>query len=576
MGINERILECDVLVIGGGLAGSFAAIKAKEKKHLNVILVDKGYMSRSGGSSFAGGFSALFKPEAGHDYQGWKNRAVKTGEYLVNQDWIDLHLQNSWARYQQLIEWGAPFFEDENGKVVEFSVGYPLTNVRLLSQKFMPVIREKALQGGVQVVDRVMVTDLLKQDGRVVGAVGFHTRDGDFLTFKAKATVVATGQGTFKAPGYPHDYWTADGESMCYRAGLGLTSREFGQQCEYIYREYPSLFSVHRPSKKIVNAEGELFEKRYYISDEVAQNSPDRFHKSQMFEAHAGRGPIYEDCTELTSEEKEIMAESEKQITRMYVRKRLGHDLSQGKHEILWGSSVGATGPAAGGVEINTKCETELPGLYVAGDSAGTNLCGALYIAVGFGLTTAVVSGHIAGENAAKYSETSEKPAVDNDQISGLKEIMYTPLNRAGGFRSSWVTQMLQNTMTPYYIMGIKREDRMQAALTLIGFIQEHLVPLQRAEDPHELRMANEVRNMALNAEMVLRASLFRTESRGLHYREDYPFRDDENWLAWTVLKEEDGQMKLHKKPIPEEWRPDSSLSYEEKYDFRFLNEIIK
>jgi succinate dehydrogenase/fumarate reductase flavoprotein subunit len=81
---------------------------------------------------------------------------------------------------------------------------------------------------------------------------------------------------------------------------------------------------------------------------------------------------------------------------------------------------------------------------------------------------------------------------------------------------------------------------------------------------------------MALNAEMVLRASLFRTESRGLHYREDYPFRDDENWLAWTVLKEEDGQMKLHKKPVPEEWRPDSSMSYEEKYDFRFLNEIIK
>ena len=576
MRINEKIVQCDILVIGGGLAGTFAAIKAKEKEDLEVILVDKGYVSMSGGSSFAGGFSALFKPESGHDYTGWKNRAIKTGEYLVNQDWLDIHLQNSWARYQQLIEWGAPFFKDENGKVVEFSVGYPLTNVRLLSQKFMPVIRKKALKIGVKVLDRIMITDLLKQDGRVVGAVGFHTRDGDFYTFKSKATVVATGQGTFKAPGYPHDYWTADGESMCYRAGLGLTSREFGQQCEYIYRRYPSLFTVHKPSKKIHNAEGELFEKKYYQANSVAEGSPDRFHKAEMFEVHNGRGPIYEDLTDVSPEERKLIEESELQINRMYVRKRLGHDLSQGRHEILWGSSVGATGPAAGGVVINTKCETELPGLYVAGDTAGTNLCGALYIAVGFGLTTAVVSGYIAGENAANYSEKAEKPIVNRKEISGLREVLYSPLDRKGGFRSSWVTQMLQNTMVPYYIMGIKREDRMQAALTLIKFIQEHLVPLQRAEDPHELRMANEVRNMALNAEMVLRASIFRTESRGLHYREDYPSRDDENWLAWTMLKEEECEMKLHKLPIPKEWHPDPLKTYEERYDFRFPNEIIK
>ena len=571
MDINEKTVQCDILVIGGGLAGTFAAIRAKEHNNLDVVLVDKGYVSMSGGSSFAGGFSALFKPEAGHDYDTWKNQAIKIGEYIVNQDWLDLHLQNSWARYQQLIEWGAPFHMNEDGNIKEFNPTPPLTHVRLRSQKFMPVIRKKALEIGVKILDRIMVTDLLKQDGRVVGAVGFHTRDGDFYTFKSKATIVATGQGTFKAPGYPHDYWTADGESMCYRAGLGLVGREFGHQCEFIYRRYPALFTVHGlPGPKMLNAEGDEFEKPYYSEP----GSPDRLHKAEMFEAHAGRSPIIMDLTGITPEQKKIIEEQESIINRIGIRKRFGHDISQGKQEILWGGAVGATGPAAGGVVINTKCETELPGLYVAGDTAGTNLSGALYINVGFGLTTAVVSGYIAGENAASYSEKTGKAEIDKEQISRLRDAAYTPLSRKGGFRASWVTQMLQNTMVPYYIMGVKREDRMQAALTLIKFIQEHLVPLQRAEDPHELRMANEARNMALNAEMVLKASLFRTESRGIHYREDYPRRDDKNWLAWVILKDVEGEMKLHKEPIPEEWHPDLSKPYEERYDFRFPSEI--
>ena len=80
-------------------------------------------------------------------------------------------------------------------------------------------------------------------------------------------------------------------------------------------------------------------------------------------------------------------------------------------------------------------------------------------------------------------------------------------------------------------------------------------------------------KNMVLNAEMKLTASLFRTESRGSHYREDYPRRDDPNWLAWVLLKEEQGQMKASKKPIPKEWWPDLSKPYEERYPFRLPGE---
>jgi len=568
MAISEKTVECDLLVIGGGLAGTHASIRARQlNENLNVTLVDKGYVSMSGGSSFAGGYSAIFNKDLGHDYDAWKNHILRMGEYINDQDWVDLNLQNSWDRYQEMISWGTPFFPDESGKPKQFLITHNIYNIRILSQKFMPVIRKKALELGVKIMDRIMITDLLKQDGRIVGAVGFH-RDGDFYVFKSKATIVSTGQGTLKGPGYPHDYWTGDGEGMCYRVGLGLSSREFGQQCEFIYRRYPALFTViSKPMK--VNAEGDPFEKMYYAE----YTTPDRLHKAQMFEAHAGRSPIYSDLTGCSSDLSRAVKEQASIINRMFIRERMGHDILSGKHEILWGSSVGATGPAAGGVVINTKCETELAGLYAAGDTAGTNLSGSLYPAVGFGLTTATVSGYIAGESAANYCANAKKPEISVDEIARLRSIAYAPLNRKGGFRSSWVTQVLQGIMTPYFIMGVKREDRMLAALTLIEFVQEHLVPLTRAEDPHELRMANEVRNMALNSEMVLRASLFRTESRGLHYREDYPNRDDANWLAWTVLKEEGGTMKVHKQPIPKKWHPDPSQTYEERYDFKFPKE---
>jgi len=127
--------------------------------------------------------------------------------------------------------------------------------------------------------------------------------------------------------------------------------------------------------------------------------------------------------------------------------------------------------------------------------------------------------------------------------------------------------------MMPYFISYIKKEDRLQAAATIVSFIQENLVPCLYARDPHELRHAHETKNMVLSAEMRLKSAIFRTESRGNHFREDYPRRDDANWLAWSKIKEENGNMKLTKEPIPKEWWPDLSVPYEERYPFRFPGE---
>jgi succinate dehydrogenase/fumarate reductase flavoprotein subunit len=185
----------------------------------------------------------------------------------------------------------------------------------------------------------------------------------------------------------------------------------------------------------------------------------------------------------------------------------------------------------------------------------------------------ASVTGARAGRGAAEYAAKTETVMVDAAELARLKKIIYAPMGRKGGFGPRWATQQLQNLMLPYYVWEIKHEKRMQSVLNLVEFLRDHIVPKLTAKDSHELRLAHETKNLILNSEMMLRSSIFRTESRGSHYREDYPRRDDPNWLAWVNLKEEEGRMKLWKEPIPEDWWPDLSKPYEERYPNRFLGE---
>ena len=203
--------------------------------------------------------------------------------------------------------------------------------------------------------------------------------------------------------------------------------------------------------------------------------------------------------------------------------------------------------------------------------SAGENRLETDVLVVGGGFAGFFAA--IAGVAAAQEALQMGKVTVDEGEVIRAKQVVLAPKERRGGFSPRWVTQLLQNTMMPYFISYIKRADRLQATLTLIEFMQEQLVPRLFGRDPHELRLAHEAKNMVLSAEMSLRSALFRTESRGNHYREDYPRRDDPDWLAWTKIKEERGKMRLTKAPVPREWWPDLSTPYEQRYPFRFPGE---
>jgi succinate dehydrogenase/fumarate reductase flavoprotein subunit len=550
-------LEADVLVIGGGIAGCFAAIKASEQG-ATVILVDKGFAGKSGQTPYANNFMA-FNPAWGHELDDWMNYINKTSEYVNNRFWTEITITESYARYQDLVSWGVRFNTGEDGQPIRFPAPPGVTDQLRFDDKtkggYVQILRKQALKSRVGILDRVMVTELLKQDGRIVGAAGFPLESYDLTMFIAKATILCVGACGYKPAGYPPIIQlTGDGEAMAYRAGAEILGKEF-VDTHYTRMDMPigipnmldrneqvpdHLKALTGPPRGPydVNALGEG------IPERPAGASLYRFtYLEREFQAHAGHAPI----TTPTPD---------------------------GDRELVGGACLGMSLRKADGLwPADNNCGSSLPGLYAAGDTLGNMQNGAVYALPGSALAGSAVTGAIAGVAAAKEALQMGELAVDEEEIARAKGGVFAPKERQGGFSPRWVTQLLQNTMMPYFISYIKKADRLQAALAIVEFMQGHLVPRLFAQDPHELRLAHETKNMVLSAEMRLRSALFRTESRGNHYREDYSRRDDPDWLAWTKIKEEQGKMTLVKVPVPKEWWPDLSTPYRQRYPFRFPGE---
>ena len=175
-------------------------------------------------------------------------------------------------------------------------------------------------------------------------------------------------------------------------------------------------------------------------------------------------------------------------------------------------------------------------------------MAGGIYTQIGSSLAGSAVQGAIAAKAAADYCKEMELPGISSAKINKVREEILAPLKREAGYGPAWVTQTLQGIMIPNFILYIKKEKLMQAALAYIEELRDHHMPLLRAADMHELRLAHATSNMIISAEMKLTASLLRTESRCSHYRLDYPEADHENWDAWiNIFKGIDGSMKLEK-----------------------------
>jgi succinate dehydrogenase/fumarate reductase flavoprotein subunit len=566
--------ETDVLVIGGGITAAFAAIKAKESG-ANVLMIDKGRVGHSGLTPWFHGF-AVYDEEKGSTKDEWTKQFLLATEYISHMDYINLFLQESKNRWNELVEWGATSNGGNGG------IG--------------PILRQKVLDAGVTIIERTMMTDLIKKDGKIVGALGFPLEKESPFIVKAGAVILCTGAGTFKTPGWPAAPNTFDGHMMAYRAGAEISGKEWNDfhqtnsvTPDYTYGSNGGSYSVNIQAEYEASAHSlnHLFYSAINgIDTEIDAETYERLSVSR--DSGSGPqgdgpgdggpgGPPSGENSESTDGMDGAPSDSgapsdggppQGESTESESSDSDSQELSPGT---VLGATCGQAEHRCDGVfPQDEKCSAGIDGLYAAGDALCTGGVGL----AGSATPGCTVQGAVAGTAAAEYALNNTTNWVTDDELQDEVGNMLQPLYLEKGYSGEYVIQLVQNIMVPYYVLYVKEQTRLETALSSIKYLKEHFVPLLIANDMHELRLAHEARNIVLNAEMKLRASLFRTESRHSHYREDLPYRDDENWLAWVMINKSDEGMVLSKKTIPEDWIIDYGLSYEERYTDRFPGEL--
>ena len=201
----DAVVKADVLIIGGGLAGTWAGIGAKDEGAEDVLLVDKAYVSRSGQSPFAAGIFTVFDPEE-DDADIWMREMVEAGEYLNDQEWIRLLFEKTHILAKRMDDWGARygktiFEKTADGKFLRRrSRGHINTKHNVInSLPMMETMRRKLTEVGVRIMDNVMITDLLTEGGQAIGAIGLSYRDKKSYLFLAKSVVAAASGCGFKS-----------------------------------------------------------------------------------------------------------------------------------------------------------------------------------------------------------------------------------------------------------------------------------------------------------------------------------------------------------------------------------------
>ncbi len=217
--------------------------------------------------------------------------------------------------------------------------------------------------------------------------------------------------------------------------------------------------------------------------------------------------------------------------------------------ESVGGSTAGmAIHKSEGLVPIDETGLSSIPGLCASGDALGSYMSGGMYTQIGSSTAGSAIQGVITGEAAAIASQAVTRIAVPEKKMLQTKDEILAPLKRESGYSAAWVTQILQSVMIPNFVLYIKKERLMQAALAYVEELKEHHGPMLMASDRHHLRLAHESMNMMNTAEMRLKASIMCTESRCSHYRLGFPDIDYENWQAWiNIYKNENGEMMFEK-----------------------------
>ena len=524
-------MRTDVLVIGSGMAGLFAAVKAHDAG-AKVMMVSKGRLGASGQTPFAKGIFSYDPAKEELSIDEFVDSVSRSALGTNNPVYTRQMAEHSLARVNDLKDWG--FFDST-----------------LYNKSFSKPIEER----NIPVQERIVITHLIKEEEKIVGAAGFSVDKQKVIFYEAKSVILCTGAGGFKPNGFPICDLTHDGTIMAYKIGAKVTGKEWNdghpgkaENPAACYDGWGDMFE-RKPGTTGIEVHHDLGVDMNYMA--YTNGNPLKMGPPGSDESKSSIGGPY-----IPSEFKREHTpppKGGKKPTGEGKRPDKKGGAPPGMNGTrVGGSSAGmAIHKAEGLVPVNDQCESNIPGLYAAGDALGSYMAGAIYTQGGSSLAGSAVQGGVAGEAAANYSKNVKEIGISNLKIKEIKEEVLAPLKREEGYSPAWVTQTLQGIMIPNFIIYIKKGNLLKAALAYVEELRDHHLPMLRAANMHELRLAHETANMIVSAEMKLKSSIMRTESRCSHFRLDYPGMDKENWEAWiNIFKGKDETMQFEKQPF--------------------------
>ncbi len=583
------ICEQDVLVIGAGGAGLRAAIEASAAG-VSVGLVCKSLLGKAHTVMAEGGIAAsMGNVDQRDDWTVHFADTMRGGQYLNNWRMAELHAKEAPDRVRELEAWGALFDRTREGRILQRNFGghrYPrLAHVGdRTGLEMIRTLQDHGIHQGIQVFMEVTVVTLLKDGDRVVGAFGYDRERGRFKLFRARAVIVATG-GIGRAFRISSNSWeyTGDGHALAYHAGADLIDMEFVQfhptgmvwppsvrgilvtegvrgeggvlknsaGKRFMFDDIPDLYR-HQ------TADNEEEGWRYTQGDKEARRPPElltRDHVARciMREVKAGRGSphggVFLDIAWIKSRLPDGEAHIKRKLPSMYhqFKELAGIDIT---HEPM---EVGPTTHyMMGGIRVDADSQmSTVPGLFAAGECA-SGLHGANRLG-GNSLSDLLVFGKRAGEYAANFAKEHAPGLVDEEAVGEAQRWMLAFFERAEGENPYKVQSDLQDMMQDH--VGIVRsEGEMVAAIEALQELKdrsERVAVTGNREYNNGWHTALDLRNLMTVSEAIAMAALERKESRGAHFREDFPRKEDAfSTFNHVIRKGTDGAMHLLREPL--------------------------
>ena len=553
------MLDHDVLVIGAGLAGMRSALAASSSG-VDVAVVSKVHPVRSHSNAAQGGINAALT-DRGDDWKDHAFDTIKGSDFLGDQDAIEIMCREAGQEVIAMEHMGTIFNRDDEGRLGTRAFGGQQVArtffvADFTGQAMLHVLHEQVLKAGVRVYEEWFVLSLVVEDGECGGAVVMDIRTGQVHVMRAKAVIMAAGGlGRVFEPSTNALICTGDGMALAYRAGAPLMDMEMVQYHPTTLKGSGVLITegARGEGAFLVNAEGERFMQRYApnMMELASRDVVSRAEQTEIYEGRGIDGCVLLDCRHLGES---TIRERLSQIVDI-ARDFGGVDIFREPIPIRPGMHY-----HMGGIKTDANGETQIPGLYAAGECACVSVHGGNRLGANSLLDT-LVFGRRSGEHASESVKPKAHKPITDAAANEIEGHIQTLLDRDGGGEMFGKIRLEMGQTMDRNLAVFRDHAGMETSLAEIRALKERYsrvsVPDKGSTFNTSLLFTLELGFMLDCAEVIAVSALERRESRGAHNRTDMPERNDEEWLKHILVRHSpDGPQVDYQPVVITNWEP--------------------